>query len=72
MEPQRRETDPRHHTAHVKRMLGGLVAHLRGDVGKVGDPQGKAMFEVTAEVLGGLSKAFDDYEQRSEPAWRPS
>jgi hypothetical protein len=30
----------------------------------------KAMFETSAEVLGGLRKAFQDYEQKNEAAWR--
>jgi hypothetical protein len=28
------------------------------------------MFETSAEVLGGLIKAFRDYEQKNEIAWR--
>jgi hypothetical protein len=38
--------------------------------GKVDEPQLKAMFETSAEVLGGLIKAFRDYEQKNESAWR--
>jgi hypothetical protein len=30
----------------------------------------KAMFETSAEVLGGLIKAFDDYEKKNEAARR--
>ena len=30
----------------------------------------KAMFETAAEVLTGLKKAFSDYEQKNESAWR--
>jgi hypothetical protein len=30
------------------------------------------MFETSAEVLGGLVKAFSDYEQKNESAWRKS
>ena len=37
---------------------------------KVDEPQLKAMFETSAEVLGGLIKAFHDYEQKNESAWR--
>jgi hypothetical protein len=44
--------------------------HLRDDVEKVDEPQLKAMFETSAEVLGGLVKAFQDYEQKNEPAWQ--
>jgi len=28
------------------------------------------MFETSAEVLDGLTKAFDHYENKSERAWR--
>ena len=44
--------------------------HLREDIEKVDEPQLKAMFETSAEVLGGLIKAFQDYEQKNESAWR--
>jgi len=64
------ETDPRHHTAKIKGLLDDLMTHLRDDVIKVGDPRAEALFETTAEVLGGLKKAYDDYERRDEPAWR--
>ena len=37
---------------------------------KTDDPKARALFEVTAEVLDGLTKAFRDYEDKSEPAWR--
>jgi len=32
----------------------------------------QAMFETSAEVIGGLIKAFRDYEQKNETAWRQS
>ncbi len=36
------------------------------------EPQLKAMFETSAEVLSGLIKAFSDYEKKNEAAWRKS
>lgn len=39
-------------------------------MGKIGDPRGQVLFETTAEVLGGLVRAYEDYETRSEEAWR--
>jgi rubrerythrin len=62
--------DPRHHTQKMAQRLQDTIAHLREDVKKVDEPQLKAMFETSAEVLGGLVKAFKDYEQKNEPAWR--
>lgn len=34
------------------------------------DPKAEALFETSAEVLGGLIKAFTDFEQRDETAWK--
>ena len=62
--------DPRHHTQKMQRRLKETIDHLREDIEKVDEPQLKAMFETSAEVLGGLVKAFHDYEQKKESAWR--
>ncbi len=66
------EKDPRHHTQRMKQRLQETVTHLREDIGKVDEPQLKAMFETSAEVLNGLIKAFGDYEKKNEAAWRKS
>jgi hypothetical protein len=44
----------------MQRRLQETMDHLRGDIGKVDEPQLKAMFETAAAVLGGLKKAFCD------------
>ena len=62
------ERDPRHHTQKMQKALQEIRDHLRKDIEKVDEPQLKAMFETSAEVLGGLIKAFRHYE----PAWRSS
>jgi hypothetical protein len=64
------ESNPRHHTQKMKGRLQETIDHLRADVTKVDEPQLKAMFETSAEVLGGLVKAFSDYEHKNEPAWK--
>jgi hypothetical protein len=64
------DRDPIHHTQKMQKELKDVMNHLREDVDKVDDPQFKAMFETSAEVLGGLIKAFRDYEQKNESAWR--
>ena len=64
------ENDPRHHSIKLKQMLHDAGEHARQDVEKVDDPKARALFEVTAEVLEGLTKAFQHYEEKSEPAWR--
>ncbi len=64
------ESDPRRHTIKLKGMLREAAQHAREDVGKVEDPKAQALFETTAEVLDGLHRSFDHFEQRSEPAWK--
>jgi hypothetical protein len=64
------DLDPRHHTQKMQKALQDIKDHLREDIEKVDEPQLKAMFETAAEVLGGLIKAFRDYEQKNESAWR--
>lgn len=68
MQPEDR--NPRHHTQNMQRRLQETIDHLRSDIDKVDEPQLRAMFETAAEVLTGLIKAFRDYEQKNEAAWR--
>lgn len=64
------ERDPRHYTQKMQTRLQEIIDHLRQDIDKVDEPQLRAMFETAAEVLDGLKKAFSDYEQKNETAWR--
>jgi hypothetical protein len=64
------ESDPRHYTVKLKAMLTDVITHARQDVSKVRDPKAQALFETTVEVLVGLRKAFDDFEQKTEEVWR--
>jgi hypothetical protein len=64
------DSDPKHHTQKMRQRLEETRTHLRQDIEKVDKPQFKAMFETSAEVLGGLIKAFQDYERKNESAWR--
>lgn len=64
------DADPLHHTQNMQRRLRELIDHLRADIKKVEEPQMKAMFETSAEVLGGLVTAFQHYEKKNEAAWR--
>lgn len=63
-------SDPRRHTIKCRARMTDLAQHLREDVEKVDDPRAKAMFETAAEVLLGLDKAFADFEEGAEAAWR--
>jgi hypothetical protein len=70
--PSSADRNPKHHTEKMKGRLQETITHLREDIQKVDEPQLKAMFETSAEVLGGLVKAFGDYEKKNEAAWRKS
>ena len=64
------DSDPKFHTRKMRQRLEDTLQHMRADIDKVDDPRFKAMFETSAEVLGALVKAFDDYERKNEAAWR--
>lgn len=57
-------------TNEVAAKLAVLRDELRATVGRVSDLQAKAMLETGAEVLGGLRRAFVDYGEGAEEAWR--
>ena len=57
------------HTSNIKKEFIKLSDHLREDVEKIHDPHAKALFETSAEVIDGLTKAFEDYEKKNESAW---
>jgi hypothetical protein len=60
----RKTGNPMEHTANVKKEFRALIDHLRSDIEKINDPQGKALFEVTAEVLIGLEKHLQIMRKR--------
>ena len=56
--------------ARVRSLLEEARQTARHEVGGAEDPRAEALFETTAEVLGGLITACRHYEQGSEEAWR--
>lgn len=62
--------DAPHLTEKMRHAFVGLQHQLRQDVDKVAEPQLKALFEESAEILGALAKTFEDYQSKREPAWR--
>lgn len=62
--------DPRQHSHNVQRRLRETIADLREDIERIDEPQLLAMFETSAEVLGGLVIAFQHYEQKTERAFQ--
>ena len=61
---------PNEFTIQIRSQLNDAIVALRNQIDEVDDPRGQALFETSAEVLEGLVKAFEHYEQRSEKAWR--
>jgi hypothetical protein len=51
--------------------LAGTLGRLKEEAPQLGDPQARALVETSAEVVQGLVTAFEHYERRNEPAWRP-
>jgi hypothetical protein len=70
MENKKVDAEVSKHTEYLKEQFEKLSAHLREDVTKVDDRQAKALFEVSAEIIDGLHKAFVDYEKKKEEAWK--
>jgi len=64
------DRNPLQHTRKMQKTLGDLKKHLRDDIRNVDEMQLKAMLGTAAEVLGGLQKAFHDYERKNEAAWK--
>lgn len=62
--------NPLRHVSAIQQEFEKIILHLREDVVKVDDPKAKALFETSAEVLKGLTKAFMDYAEKKEEAWR--
>ena len=60
------ENNPLYHVVKVRGMLNAVMKHCREDIEKVAEPKAQAMFETTAELLGGLINAYSRYEKELE------
>ena len=58
--------DPRSHTRMMEKHFKQTVDDLRNEIKVLSDPRARALFETAAEVVGGLQKAFHDYDNRPE------
>lgn len=63
-------SDPKAHAGNIRSGLQEMVDHLRKDISRVDDPQAKALFETSAEVINGLIIAFKHYQEGKEEAWK--
>jgi len=64
--------NPFEHTSNIREEFEKVSEHLREDVDKVDDPKAKALFEVSAEVIDGLQKGFNDFEKKMSPPGKAS
>jgi hypothetical protein len=55
--------------ARLRNSMEDLVNQLRSEVNRVTDPRAQALFETTAEALGGLITAFEHYDEGRETAF---
>ncbi len=65
-----RDGDVLHYVWKVQGEFDELMMHLRNDIPKLKNPKAQALFETSAEVIDGLRKAFKDYEDMDEEAWK--
>src|SRR5262245_35125323 len=65
LEEEHPEGSPLRKTAGAREMMKELVVELRGRVKETQEHKAQALFETSVAVIGGLIKAFDDYEKRS-------
>lgn len=49
--------------ATARGLIKSLAIELRAGAGEVKEPNGRTLLETSAAVIGGLIKAFDDYEK---------
>lgn len=69
------ETNQQQDITYLKRahhMMNELTTSLRTDIQQLNDPQARAIFETSAEVLTALIKTIRDYESKNEEAWHGS
>lgn len=62
-------SDPKVHAQKIERYIYELKLLCHDEISTVDDPKAKALFETTAEVLGGLEKAYSDYQSENLGAW---
>lgn len=58
-----------HYLEEIKLKLQSLETQLREDAQKLNEAKAQTLFETSAEVLQGLQKAFDHYENTHQGTW---
>lgn len=58
------------HARNIEDILSSLKSLCRSEIYLFQDPKAKALLETSAEVLGGLEKAFHDYQLKDMDVWK--
>ncbi len=64
------KTDSRQYATQLHDMLRDVRDRAGDDINMVSEGNAQALFETTAEVLQGLMKAYEDFEEGTELVWR--
>lgn len=67
---QTNNPNPIEHAKNIEDILGSLKSLMRNEIQVFHDPKGKALLETSAEVLGGLEKAFHDFVMKEDDVWK--
>jgi hypothetical protein len=62
--------DPLAQARHLTLRLQDIRERFREDIDKVEDPRAQTLFQTSADVLGGLIKALNDFQTKNDSAWR--
>lgn len=61
---------PIDHARNIEDILASLKLLCRSEIEVFHDPKAKALLETSAEVLGGLEKAFHEFLSKNEEVWK--
>lgn len=62
--------NPVEHARNIEDILASLKSLMRSEIQVFHDPKAKALLETSAEVLGGLEKAFHDFLSKEDDVWK--
>lgn len=61
--------NPVEHAKNIEDILASLKNLCESEVTAFSDPKAKALLQTSAEVLGGLERAFHHYLNKDEEVW---
>lgn len=67
---QTNNPNPIEHAKNIEDILSSLKSLMRNEIQVFHDPKAKALLETSAEVLGGLEKAFHEFVMKDDDVWK--